>query len=218
MRLSLKASSFAKNKAPLYIAVILLAVTAFSLMNSAIFAENTATTDQKNGRKIVLPRKLRDFLLATGSAKPLKDATSGGTKRDESTSQIRMHWLTMYERMQKAVVHEDNLIKRLESRVAKLKQEGKDTSQAERAITGAKTKLQIAVNDLAKLEAKSKELETSPNPRQLVQTMMQDVKKIKKQLQEVHRLLQSTLPLLKGIGSKDASSSATSSGSLLKRR
>lgn len=131
--------------------------------------------------------------------------------REEKVEKVRLHWLTMYERIQKALLQEENLIKRIESRIAKLKNEGKDTTQTERTITEAKMKLDTVKKDLATLDKKAMELDKAADQRHHIRVMMQDVKRIKASIMGVHKLLQTTIPVLKGMDPKAGLLEATKS-------
>lgn len=170
----------------------ILAVVLLVAQASVVHGQTSGQLTELNLNK--LKEAAQEFVKHTASAP--------GENRDKSPDQLKLRWLAMYERIQRAVLNQENLIGRIDSRIAKLKAQGKDTTKAEQVLKEAKTNLEQLKKDLAALDKKAKGIDQSTDQRQSIQSLIPDVKKIKLELSEVHTLLRSTLPLLKGLESK----------------
>lgn len=211
---------------------VLLSVFILCLAVTVVFAEEgqgSASSGSNRGKELKsekIERELKENLEKRKSANLWEGSNSGRSReklasdsskreeqRENAVARIKEFFKKMHGKMVRAIAKEENLIGRIESRLAKLQAEGQDVTRIQIKVADAKAKLAKAKIDLAALDAKVTALNQAQDQKQVVQSILTDVNNIKKQLIEVHRILQSTIPDIKGLRpSKEGSGSASRSG------
>jgi hypothetical protein len=199
---------------------LLIAGLVASMAPLSLFAENGANTEQKPKpvlrtlnasstppRSGEIEKRLQEIRLnakekiqeiklnAKDEKGKIKDE-----RRQEAEKQIAGHISKMTERFNAAVKRLDVLIMRLESRIAKVKAAGKDTSVADPLIADAKANITQAELDIAKIPGL---VTTSLQASTTLVGKFNDLKNlsdtINKELRTAHKDLEKAIGALKGL-------------------
>lgn len=98
-----------------------------------------------------------------------------------------------------AIAREEKLIERIQSRLDKLSQAGKDVESMQQSLNQAKAKLDQAASDYRSLEGIGTDVLATENPPSAFKTAKEMIQSVKAQLQEVHRMLASIIGDIKGL-------------------
>ena len=107
-------------------------------------------------------------------------------------------------RMQRVINRLQNIIDRIEGARDKLNDRGIDTSSVETLVSQAKAEKAEAVRLLDDAKAKHAAITDSENPRESVKAFISSLRSLKDQLIQLHKTLQSIVPILKRLANPSA--------------
>lgn len=158
-------------------------------------------------KKITLSSILMIALLLSGTsiafadspqklnATETKDKTAGST-----INKIEKRFGNMSDRYLKTIDREDAIVVKIESRIAKIKTAGGNTTEAEKFVADAKTALTSARTSYETLKTMADTADSATTtPKQIMTSMKNAVKTIDKYLRTAHGLLQKTIGNLRGV-------------------
>ncbi len=149
-------------------------------------------------------------------------ATSTNARSSQSIKDILLNrrdhrWSKMVDRIEKAITWEDSLVARINSRIAKVKTAGGNTTDAEKFVSDATVQLDAAKTGLENLKALAADAITKEDAGDKTADLKNDliamrkaVNDIKKNLIEAHRLLQKVVGNLRGLSGLNNASSTKS--------
>lgn len=124
-------------------------------------------------------------------------------KRKEISQERKAKIQEIFERMTTflvaAIAREEKLIERIQSRLDKLSQAGKDVAGVQQSLEQAKAKLEQAASDASSLEGIGGDVLATENPSSTFRTAKEMVQSVKRELQEVHKMLTSIIGDIKGL-------------------
>jgi exonuclease VII small subunit len=179
------------------------AETNVSVSASASVTASTSSTTPK-GPRGEIKNKIEDV------------RSSVQTKREEVRTtllarlgeRLKKHIDQMIRKFNAAVERLEKLTQRIESRIAKLKAEGQNTTEAEGLVAQAKVQISLAKTDIANLpgaiESALSTTAPSTTPKILLREAQSLVEKIRKELTEAHSLLVKAITKIKGLRVGDA--------------
>lgn len=202
------------------IAVLMLGSTGVA------FAENDATTTRPGTQptKAMLEanklkqQALKQKMASTTEVKKelrAKIASTTAEKRDERKELIKKRienrFGKMFLRFQATIDREKAIMTKINDRIAKIKQNGGNTTEAEKYVLEASASLdkaQLALDSLkATAQNDSQIASTTEVSKETLESMKKTAKDIEKNLRDAHKSLQKTVGVLKGMSQlKNASS------------
>ena len=119
--------------------------------------------------------------------------------REDIEKRIQNHAEWMIKRFNAAVERLEKLTARIETRIAKLKSEGKNTAEAEKFVVEAKIQIGEAVAGIAKIEVACETALSADSLKGSFEEVRSLADSIRDDLKAAHRALMSTLPIIKGL-------------------
>ncbi len=176
------------------------------------------TLKQKIASTTAEKRELKDKLASTTEVKKElrgKIASTTMERRDERKELIKKRienrFGKMFLRLQATIDREKAIMTKINDRIAKIKQNGGNTTEAEKYVVEAKTSLdkaQLALDSLkATAQNDSKIASTTEVSKETLESMKKSAQEIEKNLRDAHKSLQKTVGVLRGMSQlKNASS------------
>lgn len=173
---------------------------------------------QKIASTTEVKKDLRQKMASTTEAKKElrgKIASTTAEKRDERKELIKKRienrFGKMFLRFQATIDRQEAIMTKINDRIAKIKQNGGNTTEAEKYILEADASLdkaQLALDSLkATAQNDSQIASTTEISKETLESMKKTAKDIEKNLRDVHKSLQKTVGVLKGMSQlKNASS------------
>jgi len=154
---------------------------------------------------VVLKNVYADNLTPTPTpsnrGQQIKDRRASQAARlsDLRKSIIQKFFDQMVKRIEAAIERLNKLISRIESRIVKLKGEGKDTASIESQVNDAKIKLASAKTKLQDAKTALDGVLSSNNPKDAFKQVRVKIQDVAKDLREVHKILVHLVGDIKGL-------------------
>lgn len=157
--------------------------------------------NKNRGEKVQNAKEKRDEAAQTRRAKIAEKAKQ----------KIRTYFVRMAARFEAALAREKKLGDRIQSRIDKAKERGKNISKAQNALDQARTKWQEAKAALDSAKSKLEGMLESADPKAAFQDIQKLVSESRDKIKAVHAALVEAVRQLKGIGEGGASATTTPS-------
>lgn len=130
-----------------------------------------------------------------------KRATREARLAEIRRERIQKFFNRLVRRLEAAIGRLERLITRIESRIAKIEEKNKDinTGPIKEQVENAKSKLQNAKKELQEAKDNFAALLTSDEPKVVFEGVRDNIRNIKKDLVEVHRILVHAIGDIKGL-------------------
>lgn len=129
--------------------------------------------------------------------------------REDIEKRIEKHAEWMIQRFNAAVERLEKLSVRIESRIAKLKAEGKNVTEAEKLVASAKIEIGQAIDGIAKIEVAFETALSAENLRGAFNEVRILADAVREDLIAAHKALMSTLPLIKSLSTENSVNAST---------
>jgi Mg2+ and Co2+ transporter CorA len=153
------------------------------------------------GARIATTTGTRDINGPTRTTLEQRRATVAARISLIRKERIRSFWGRMITRIEAAIARLERLVERMEKRIAVIKAEDStlDVDSAEKDISQAKSLLAEAKTNLASLKSDFEEMLSSQEPKEAFKSISDEIRTIKKDLVEIHRLLVHAIGEIKGL-------------------
>lgn len=135
----------------------------------------------------------------------LKERTEETRKKVDETrkTRIREYWARMIARLEAAISRESKLADRIESRINKFAEAGKDVSAAREQLRIARGKIEEAKSALAAAKSRIEEVVNSETPKTAFGEVRENLTKaVVAKIKEAHQALTEVLRVLKGLSER----------------